>query len=232
MKNPPSGSSWKTDPDQCENETGQALVQCIENDAMFPLDEIFINNLTQLNSTPFITNEIFGITHSINLDINVITFEPRDSLKIYLNENLEYSVLLSDPNFQFFSPNPVTVPKTLLNLLPKSGYSLVYMKVTLTLMSDFCLCWKENLRFFCWFKLYLQPVKHESLNLEQNPCESSLNYKFNDCVETFIMETVGCKPPWRRFEIDYLPVCSNLSRITDYMDVYGDYASRPHDLII
>ena len=62
VKNPLSGSSWKTDPDQCENETGQALVQCIENDAMFPLDEIIINNLTQLNITPFITNEIFGIT--------------------------------------------------------------------------------------------------------------------------------------------------------------------------
>ena len=139
MKNPPSGSSWKTDPDQCENKTGQALVQCIENDVMFPLDEIFFNNLTQFNITPFITNEILGITHSINFDVNVITFEPRDSLKIYLNENFDYSVLLSDPNFQFFSPNPVTVPKTLLNLLPKSGHSLVYMKVKLTANTDVCM---------------------------------------------------------------------------------------------
>ena len=134
-KDAKTGSSWKTNPEICKNETDQAFVKCIENETVFPLNETIVANLTKFNITPFFPIDLFGITHSIILENDAITFEPHDSLQLFLNESLEYMILFSDPNFQVFSPNPGTVPKTLLNLQQKSGMSLVYFKVTVTAKS-------------------------------------------------------------------------------------------------
>ena len=75
-------------------------------------------------------------------------------------------------------------------------------------------------------------MRHDHLNLEDSPCESAEDYKFSDCVESFAMEEVGCKPPWRRFEIDHLPVCSNLSQVVEYSTVYEKYATMPQMKLI
>ena len=124
-----SGSKWKKYPDVCTNKTGQAFFQCIENEAIFPLNELIVHNQDQLNITSFYTNLNYGVSHSINLKHDVIAFEPQESLLIYLNKSLEFFLLLSDPNFQLFSPNPGTVPKSWIKI--RSGKSLVYLKVTI-----------------------------------------------------------------------------------------------------
>ena len=138
---------------------------------------------------------------------------------IYLKEKLGYTVLLTDPNFQFFSTNPGTVPKRFVNI--RSGKYLVYLKV-----------YESLERYLIQIPIYLQPVRHELLNLDTSPCEPDVNYKFCDCVETFMMEKVGCKPPWRRFDIDHLPVCTNYSQMTQYSDIYLNHATMPQRKLI
>ena len=124
-----SGSKWKTYPDVCTNKTGQAFFQCIENEAIFPLNEVIVQNQDQLNITSFYTNLNYGVSHSITLKHDVIAFEPQESLSLHFNKSLEFYLLFSDPNFLLTSPNPGTVPKTWLNI--RSGKSLVYLKVTI-----------------------------------------------------------------------------------------------------
>ena len=124
-----TGSKWKTYPDVCTNKTGEAFFQCIENEAIFPLKELIVQNQDQLNITSFYTNLNYGVSHSINLKHDVIAFEPQESLPLHFNKSLEFYLLFSDPNFLLTSPNPGTVPKTWLNI--RSGKSLVYLKVTI-----------------------------------------------------------------------------------------------------
>ena len=124
-----SGSKWKNTSDVCMNENGEAFVQCIENKAIFTLNEKIIVNPDLFNVTSFYTTPNYGVVHSINLKYDVIAFEPQESLSLHFNKSLEFYLLFSDPNFLLTSPNPGTVPKTWLNI--RSGKSLVYLKVTI-----------------------------------------------------------------------------------------------------
>ena len=111
------------------NENGEAFVQCIENKAIFPLNEKIIVNPDLFHVTSFYTTRNYGVVHSINLKYDAIAFEPQESLSLHFNKSLEFYLLFSDPNFLLTSPNPGTVPKTWLNI--RSGKSLVYLKVTI-----------------------------------------------------------------------------------------------------
>ena len=89
---------------------------------------MIVGNLSKFNISSFFATYHYGISYSIILNSDVITFEPKDSLIMSFNESLEYMVLLSDPNFQLFSTNPGTAPHNLINL--RSGTYMVYLKVT------------------------------------------------------------------------------------------------------
>ena len=63
-------------------------------------------------------------------------------------------------------------------------------------------------------------VKHEKLNLPESPCEPSSEYNFASCVERSIITRAGCQPPWRRFTVDNIPVCSNWSMLAHFGKEY------------
>ena len=66
----------------------------------------------------------------------------------------------------------------------------------------------------------LQAIRHEKLNLPNNPCEPSLEYDFGLCVEKSVMIGAGCQPPWSRVVVDQLPLCDNSSLLEDYSNEY------------
>lgn len=59
-------------------------------------------------------------------------------------------------------------------------------------------------------------IRHERLNKPSNPCESSREYDFAECVEKSIITKVGCQPPWRRYTVEGVPLCDNMSLLMNY----------------
>ena len=66
----------------------------------------------------------------------------------------------------------------------------------------------------------LQAIRHEKLNLPNNPCETSLEYDFGKCVERSVMIGAGCQSPWSRVVVDKLPLCDNSALLQNYSDEY------------
>ena len=63
---------------------------------------------------------------------------------------------------------------------------------------------------------YLKAFKHEKLNQPNQPCNPSPEYDFTFCLEKNIITSVGCQPPWRRYNLDSQLVCDNMSMLNKY----------------
>ena len=74
-----------------------------------------------------------------------------------------------------------------------------------------------NLRVF-------QPIRHEKLNQAHNPCDPSPQYSLGRCAEEYVMRRVGCQPPWRKFNVEGLPLCDNWT----LLEIYGNESNRIH----
>ena len=62
----------------------------------------------------------------------------------------------------------------------------------------------------------VQVIRHEKLNRPDNPCDPDPDYNFGHCVDKSIMRKIGCQPPWRRVNIDGLPICDNSTMLHKY----------------
>ena len=110
--------------------------------------------------------------------------------KIILNETLSYYLTFFDPTFSVISPNPITVPRTLLTIPSNAGKILIYLKV----------------------------VHHITLNTEHSPCLESENYSFASCINRKVSQKVGCRSFWTNYS-EY-PVCSDFKQYSRYTAVY------------
>ena len=110
------------------------------------------------------------------------------SFKLSLNNNLSYEIAITDPKLHFMSGNPATIPKVVVMLEQKSKTS----------------------------KVNLLPIRHEKLNLPAKPCDDSPDYNVGDCIEKSLMVKAGCQPPWRRVDVEGLPLCDNNQTLHKY----------------
>ena len=69
-----------------------------------------------------------------------------------------------------------------------------------------------------------QPIRHEKLNQAHNPCDPSPQYSLGRCAEEYVMRRVGCQPPWRKFNVEGLPLCDNWT----LLEIYGNESNRIH----
>ena len=100
-------------------------------------------------------------------------------------------IMITDPKLQLYTGSPGVVARSLFTI-------------------------DESTRI----NFYLQAIRHEKLNQPHNPCESSPEYNFAECVEKAIMAMAGCQPHWRRFSAEDLPECDNSSMLTRYSEEY------------
>ena len=61
-----------------------------------------------------------------------------------------------------------------------------------------------------------QVIKHEKLNRPDKPCDPDHDYNLGHCVEKSIMRRIGCQLPWRRVNIEGLPICDNSTMLYKY----------------
>ena len=50
-------------------------------------------------------------------------------------------------------------------------------------------------------------MKHELLDRETSPCESSEDYNFAKCIEGKVVDDIGCRPHWMKGLKGKLPLC-------------------------
>ena len=58
------------------------------------------------------------------------------------------------------------------------------------------------------------------MNRPYSPCEPDTDYKFGHCVEKSVMRKIGCQPPWRRVNVEGLPLCDNATMLAKYTMQY------------
>ena len=68
--------------------------------------------------------------------------------------------------------------------------------------------------------MFLQAIRHEKLNLPDNPCETSLEYDFRKCIERSVMIRAWCQSPWSGVVVDGLPMCDNSTLLQHYANEY------------
>ena len=106
-----------------------------------------------------------------------IQSERRKSLMFALNSSMRYWIGLTDPSYNLIAINPRTVPRTLVKM--KKSVALIFM--------------------------YVEVIRHISINREESPCQSAEDYKFGDCVDEHVAREVGCQTFWTNFSA--IPTC-------------------------
>ena len=123
-----------------------------------------------------------------------------------MNNNLSYEVLIMDPKAQIFSSSPSIIPRSKIKLLhgePKT--TEIFLKVKY-----------DDMLHYWQIHNDIQVIRHQKINRADNPCEISPDYNFGHCVEESIMRMIGCQLPWRRVNIDDLPICDNATMLARY----------------
>ena len=163
---------------------------------MFPL--LVLTTHPPVSHFPLLANGRSGLVQVLEGS------SPASSQEIILNETLSYFMLFFDPTFAVISPNPGTVPRTLLTIPSNAGDIFIYLKVSSI---------PFPLEYF-----YLKVVYHITLNTEHSPCLESEHYSYASCINRKVSQTVGCRSFWTNYS--GVPVCSDLEQYFHYVDEY------------
>ena len=61
-------------------------------------------------------------------------------------------------------------------------------------------------------------MKHELLDRETSPCESSEDYNFAKCIEEKVVDDIGCRPHWMKGLKGKLPLCIGKENYRRFMN--------------
>ena len=126
--NATTNSGWKVDDpgNFCSKEN---LQLCFEN-ISYSYSEIVLNTSHRVETDSFFVSKYAGLVHTIYPPPGAVKTFHRKSFKITLNTNFRYKIAISDPHFTLMTPNPITFPRTLLEVEPFAGKTLVYLEVS------------------------------------------------------------------------------------------------------
>ena len=182
--------------------SGADFINCIEKHAYLK-EDIFP---FPLNSSikSYYQHSYTGIIYSLKFDAGMIGHRYHTSFRLSLNENLSYEIAITDPKLYFISGNPETFKKA----------NVILQRKAKTL------------------KVNLKPIRHEKLNQPEKPCKKSPDYNVGDCIEKSLMVEAGCQPPWRRVDVEGLPLCDNNETLYKYSKARLDIWEMTKDELI
>ena len=198
--------------EQCRNKTGVEFIQCFEEMTFSVKDiieaaikgrngdddeyvEIYLNvyeddedDVKGIRVNNFF-DDYGGLVKSVDLNNDtLISHSEWLTIELQLNSHLSYEIYFMDKKLQHVFGSPDIIPRPVITLKPNAGETYVYLKA----------------------------IRHEKLNQPQKPCNPSPDYDFTICLEKNIITRVGCQPPWRRFIMEDIPLCDNLTLLTEY----------------
>ena len=75
-------------------------------------------------------------------------------------------------------------------------------------------------------------MRHEKLNLPDNPCDPSLDYDFAVCIERHVASEVGCQIPWNIRAVEGIPMCDNSAEFIRYDKYISDVFFMPNSQLV
>ena len=67
-------------------------------------------------------------------------------------------------------------------------------------------------------------MKHQLLDRAASPCESSKDYNFARCIETKVVNDIGCKPHWIKNMKLESPICREKAQYHDFTNELSRYS--------
>ena len=206
---PAIGNGWIEDKSICENNTGESFVQCME-EISYSTEDIINNNDANdvLNVKSVYTTNWDGIVQSVEIfKETAITYDFSTTNTLVLNNdnNISYLIYIMDKKLEFVTGSPVIIPRSMIILKHKAGETFLYLKA----------------------------IRHEKLNRPDKPCEPSPEYNLASCLEKSVISRAGCQPPWRRFIVEGLSPCDNMSMLNKFGEEYMSfYNMEKHKLFV
>ena len=167
--------------------SGEEFINCIKKHA-YSENEIFAPDSGSFKFGRYYHARYTGIIYILELDTGFIGHKYHTSSKLSLNNSIYYAIAMQDPKIHFMSGNPETFPKAHITIQNETAI----------------------------LKVHLKAIRHEKLNLPASPCEDSPVYNVGDCIEKSVMIKAGCQPPWRRVNVEGLPLCDNNETLFKY----------------
>ena len=173
----------------CPNMTGDDIVKCVEEKTYNLTTTVkAVTKGIQDNSSlpgrwyPELSMTGAGLCHTLETNLTLGTNFSTESLRIILNGNLSYYVIIHDPNYILLNMNP-GLPMKLLNI-DESKMTMHQLIV----------------------------VRHENLDVPSKPCNPDPSYRFTGCIKEVFSREVGCRLHWDRWTGQATPVCHRLDQ--------------------
>ena len=158
-QNPAIGVGWKeaksfqqltqAPETECDGETGDKLIKCIEENA-YSASDIIIPNLrfqpihkddkvdhyfaSDTNQSIYVhshyNDNYNGMTHVLYADPGVISEQLNLTLQLLLNNTFSYFFIVTDPNLLVATARPDSVPMTIITIEKETGTRFLFFKVT------------------------------------------------------------------------------------------------------
>ena len=124
-----NNSAWKKNPRYFCGVEKEDVRSCFEN-VSYSYTDVVVNTSHKVQSESFFVSEFTGMVHVIYPPLGSIKNFFKKSFKIFLNPMFRYKIGISDPHFTLWTPNPITFPRTLLDVETGAGHMFLYFDVT------------------------------------------------------------------------------------------------------
>ena len=150
-------------------------------------DEELNNTIPITKWQELITILSLGKCFTLGSAEGMIGFSFSDALRLPFSSNLEYLVLVHDPDFILITSNPT--------ITPRLSFSIN----------------KESERQW----IFIQATKYKKMNQPNHPCQEDPNYSFRNCISRSISSKIGCRAPWDSV-VDGPEPCTDLHQLARY----------------
>ena len=200
-----NNSAWRKNPRSCG--VGMEDVRSCFEDVSYSYTDVVLNTSHKVQTESFFVSEYIGMAHAVYPPLGSIKTFFKKSFRIFLNPMFQYKLGISDPQYKIWTPNPLSFPRTLLDIETGAGQVFLYFNVTF------------QPRNFYKIITDCQVVEHDNLDTESRHCRAALDYKLADCLRRRSDAEVGCQTFWTN--LTDVPWCENSSRILENMKNYN-----------
>ena len=123
-----NNSAWKKNPRNVCGVEMEDVRSCFEN-VSYSYTDVVVNTSHKVQTESFFVSEFTGMVHVIHPPLGSIKTFFKKSFKINLNPMFRYKIAISDPHFNLWTLNPITFPRTLLEVETGAGQVFLYFDV-------------------------------------------------------------------------------------------------------
>ena len=128
-RNTKANTAWKVKDPEYVCSSKENLKSCFER-VSYSYSELVLNTSHKVKSESFFVSKYTGRVHTIYPPPGAVKTFHKKSFKISLNTDFRYKIAISDPQFTVWTPNPITFPRTLLDVQSSAGKIFIYLEVS------------------------------------------------------------------------------------------------------